>query len=164
MQICSLTPGGYGKAKQFLKDVWNGLFGKSEDEFLRNYFNDPDTLKDLDDVQKTYLNNKGTFLIAIEDDKIIATGALVKVNEDVCELTRMFVHPDHRRLGIAKAISNLLLEFAEQNGYKKIILGSNRQLIASHNLYRNLGFKEIDPSTAEIGKYAIFMEKVLNNQ
>ena len=38
----------------------------------------------------------------------------------------------------------------------------NRQLTASHYLYKKLGFKEVNTATEEESKYAIFMEKTIN--
>jgi GNAT superfamily N-acetyltransferase len=148
-------------AKLFLQSVWNELFGSNPDPYVRDYFNDPETLKDLENITDTYFNRGGTFLVAINNEEIVATGAIIQVDSGTCELCRMFVRSDFRRQGIAETMSRALIDFAKANGYIKMCLGSNRELIPSHHLYKKLGFGEIEPASIEDGKYAIFMEKQL---
>jgi GNAT superfamily N-acetyltransferase len=159
IKIRALLPDEANSVKQFLQNVWNELFGSNPDPYIRNYFSYPETLKDLDDITRTYFDNNGAFLVAVSDNIIVATGAVIRIDAEICEMCRMFVHTEYRRQGIAMSLSNSLLDFAKLKGYKKMKLGSNRELTASHLLYRKLGFKEVQPQSAKDGEYAIFMER-----
>src|ERR1051325_309395 len=63
-------------AKQLLREVWREYFGLDEDLFVRHYFDDPEVLKDLDDIEAAYFSQGGTILAASERGRIVATGAI----------------------------------------------------------------------------------------
>ncbi len=159
--IQPLRPEESAAAKSFLQEAWRGIFGLHDDPFVRDYFDDPQTLKDLDDIEAAYFSQGGTILAASENGRIVATGALSRADGGSCELCRMFVHSDYRRRGIAASLCEALLAFARTQGYKRVYLSSNRHLTDSHRLYEGLGFREIPPLIASYAKYAIFMEKAL---
>ena len=46
-------------------------------------------LSEMEDVQKNYFNNGGTFLVTVDDGRIIGTGAIRFLDRGVCELKRM---------------------------------------------------------------------------
>jgi hypothetical protein len=48
---------------------------------------------DLYDIEKHYLQNRGEFLIGFSDGKLIAMGALKRIDDRTAEITRMRVRP-----------------------------------------------------------------------
>ena len=81
------------------------------------------------------------FLVQEVGSRVVATGAIHEVAEDVCELSRMFVAREWRKRGLATSLANHLLAFARSTNFKTVRLASNKQLTASHQLYRALGFR-----------------------
>ena len=64
-----------------------------------NEFNVPVTLADqpdLLDIENFYLKGKGNFWVAVEDEKLIGTIALIDIDNGQAALRKMFVHKDYR--------------------------------------------------------------------
>ena len=82
----------------------------------QNEFKAPATIKDqpdLLDINSFYRKSKGNFWVALYENKIVGTIALVDFCPDQAALRKMFVHRDHR--GKEKGIGQQLL-----NELKKI--------------------------------------------
>ena len=91
--------------------------------------------------------NGGCLYVAeIEDsNKIIGTAAIrnFKQFHSACELKRMFVSKEYRKLGIGQRLLDITLDFARKAGYSKILLYSSSALKAARNLYLKNGFVDI---------------------
>src|SRR5512138_864586 len=73
-------------------------------------FNDPRTLedsiayhearhelKDMDDIQVNYFENGGIFLAMFDDDEMISTGAIRRIDDETCELKRLWLLHEYQR-------------------------------------------------------------------
>ncbi len=106
----------------------------------------------------------GCFWIAEEiiDKQIIGTAAIrnLKQYASTCELKRMYVVKEYRRLGIGQKLLDTAVDFAKRIGYIRIVLDSSKNLEAARALYLKNGFVDIarynDNHRADI-----FMEKSL---
>jgi ribosomal protein S18 acetylase RimI-like enzyme len=63
----------------------------------------------------------------------------------MCEIKRLFVRPQHRGLGIAKALAKAVIEQGKLKGFASIRLNTNHRMPTAIGLYRTLGFKDIAP-------------------
>jgi putative acetyltransferase len=81
-----------------------------------------DDMTDIDHVQSQYFDNNGTFLLLCNDNKIVGSGAIRRLNDDICELKRMWFHQNYRGQGFGTKMIEKLLEFAKATGYQKIRL------------------------------------------
>jgi putative acetyltransferase len=92
-------------------------------------------------------NNGGCLYVAeIKDgNKIIGTAAIrnLKQFHSACELKRMFVSKEYRKLGIGQGLLDVTLDFARRAGYSKILLYSSSDLKAARNLYLKNGFEDM---------------------
>ncbi|CCH02212.1 GCN5-related N-acetyltransferase [Fibrella aestuarina BUZ 2] len=86
----------------------------------------------------------GQLILAIYEGEVCGLGSLKRINSDIGEIKRMFVHPASRRVGAGRAILNQLLVEAGKIGYKKVRLDSPKFMEAAHALYRRFGFRDID--------------------
>jgi putative acetyltransferase len=106
----------------------------------------------------------GCFWIAEEiiDKQIIGTAAIrnLKQYASTCELKRMYVVKEYRRLGIGQKLLDTAIDLAKRIGYIRIVLDSSKNLQAARALYLKNGFVDIarynDNHRADI-----FMEKNL---
>ena len=106
----------------------------------------------------------GCFWIAEEiiNKQIIGTAAIrnLKQYASTCELKRMYVVKEYRRLGIGQKLLDTAVDFAKRIGYIRIVLDSSKNLEAARALYLKNGFVDIarynDNHRADI-----FMEKSL---
>src|SRR5438128_467958 len=127
--IEDIKPSQVDDAKRLLQTVWNEYFATEEDKFVRTFFDDPKTLADLDDVQTNYFADRGTFVVVLDDNRVIGTGAIKCLDKKICELRRMFLLKEYRGRGLGKQVAQYLLEFARTAGYEKIRLGTNKKLL-----------------------------------
>lgn len=101
-------------------------------------------LNDMDDVQANYFGNGGTFLVTVQDSRIIGTGAIRFLEVGVCELKRMWLLPEFHGQGLGYRIMQALFECARGKGYKAIRLQTDRVVqTRAVTFYRRLGFHEI---------------------
>lgn len=108
--------------KEFgIKVDFNGL--DSDLIHLGEYYNQP--------------NGGYLYVAEIEDsNKIVCTAAIRNLKQFhlVCELKRMFVSKEHRKLGLGQKLLDTTLDFARKAGYSKIFLYSSSELKAARNL------------------------------
>jgi putative acetyltransferase len=103
---------------------------------------------DLVDMGEHYNRYNGgcLYIAEIEDsNKIIGTAAIrnLKQFNSTCELKRMFVSKEYRKLGIGQRLLDMTLDFARNAGYSKIFLYSSSNLKAARTLYLKNGFVDI---------------------
>lgn len=154
--ITAMSQAQVPQVKVFLRAMWAEHFGTEPDPFVREYFNDPATLSDLDDLDAHYFGARGTALVALDGQQLVGTGELARLDDGTAELRRLFLLPGYRGMGIGSAITVHLLAFARHHGYRIIRLGSHRKLHASHRLYERFGFKPIpayDGNTSDLVLY-----------
>jgi len=108
-----------------LKEHWGAL------DLTRN--------PDLNDIALSYAGS--TFLVAWENGKIIATGALVPRANGTAEIVRMSVATGQRRKGIGRMILQRLCEQAKLNGHKQIVLETTETWTEVIEFYQRFGFQ-----------------------
>lgn len=94
--------------------------------------------------------------------QIVGTIALrnLKHLESTCELKRMYVSKEFRRLGIGQRMLDIATGFARKAGYSRIVLDSSKNLDAARALYLKAGFVDI-PRYNDNYRADVFMERRL---
>lgn len=132
-------------------------------DWLEQYFYvEPHDHELLDHCEEVIINKGGYIFFYEQDGSISGTFALIKISEDVFELGKMAVSKAMRGKGIGQKMLQFCLSFAQQEGWKKLILYSNTSLENSIYIYRKFGFTEV-PIDVD-NPYArgnIKMEKIL---
>ena len=82
-------------------------------------------------------------IVVYEDDKVIGGGAIRRYDDENIELKRVFVHTEYQGRGIGSRLVSLLIEWAMELGYKRMILETGELLAESCAVYKKLGFKVI---------------------
>lgn len=101
-------------------------------------------LRDMDDIQKNYFDNNGTFLITLDNESVIGTGALRFLEEDVCELKRMWLLSEYHGQGLGYHMIQELFSMARNLGYKIMRLETDPVFQQrAVDFYKQLGFYEI---------------------
>jgi len=130
-------------ARRLIESVWYEHFHHHPDPFVKDFIYS--RLSDVDSAETVY-GDRAIFLCAVAEDAIIGTGAIKRVDDRECELTRMFVASPYQGRGIGRAIAGDLIGFARNAGYDHIRLSSNTALAASHRLYEMLGVRRTSVS------------------
>ncbi|XP_072263063.1 probable N-acetyltransferase camello [Pyxicephalus adspersus] len=115
--------------------------------------------EDLLNIVETYIwKPNSCFWVAESDGRIVGmVGAQPAPNSDInMTLRRLSVSKDQQRRGIAKALCMTVFNFAQQGGYKRVILDTSTFQINAHKLYQRLGFRitKIIPSRSRLGRFA----------
>ncbi|MEA3226290.1 MAG: GNAT family N-acetyltransferase [Planctomycetota bacterium] len=116
---------------------------------LKEYGLKPDpgaTDADLKDIEQSYFSRGGTFFV-LEDQggSIIGTYGLYPIENQTCELRKMYLHNAHRGKGLGKFLLDSALSKARQLGFRRVTLETASALKEAIALYESYGFVEYQP-------------------
>ena len=145
MEIRSIEPHEWMAAKRVVYHVAYVIFGGTREfEDFVAYHESIHELKDMDDIQKSYFENGGTFLGMFDGGEMICTGALRRLDDETCELKRLWLLNEYHGLGLGYRMLQELLSIARDMGYKRIRLETDPVAQSrALNFYRRIGFHEI---------------------
>lgn len=101
-------------------------------------------LSEMDDMQKNYFENGGTFLVTSLNGHIIGTGAIRYLEEGVCELKRLWLLLEYHGQGLGYRMMQELFRIAREKDYKVMRLLTD-PIVQKRavEFYVRLGFYEI---------------------
>lgn len=161
IQIRRIQPDEWLIAKRVVYRVARVIFDDSRDleDFIAHHESIHE-LKDMDDIQQNYFENGGTFLVMFEDGDMICTGAVRKLDGNICELKRLWLLMEYHGQGLGYRMLQELLTFAREKGYSRIRLETDPVAQSrAVEFYRQIGFYEI-PSYTDKGD-EVAMELIL---
>lgn len=145
IEIRPVQPHEVPEAKRVIFTVAFEIFGGADslEESIAK-FSAQGKLSEMDDMPKNYFDNGGTFLVTVDDGRIIGTGAIRWLEEGVCELKRMWLLTEYHGRGLGYRMMQELFRIARDMGYKTIRLETDPVVqTRAVNFYKNLGFHEI---------------------
>ncbi len=156
MEIRTIETHQIEDAINVIIEVCQELWSISKEELSRY-----DTFQDLQNVQQQYFNNKGNFLVLLDGERIVGTGAVRHLDDEVCELKRMWLLKLYRGRGFGLQMAQMLINFAGKHGYKRmrLDLANEQKQIQALKFYTRLGFYTIERYNE--GLCQVFMEKQL---
>jgi len=127
-----------------------GYFRDLNYEWLEEYF-------EIEPYDRIVLGNPidhviklgGYIFLALVEDNVVGTCALLKHTAKKYELAKMGVTKKFRNLGIGRKLVETAIERSKQLGADKLILATSELLEAANHLYEKMGFEFCDLS--EIG-------------
>ena len=109
-----------------------------------------------------YARPDGRLFLAYSGEKLAGCIALRKLEDEICEMKRLFVREDFRGQKIGILLIEKLLEEAKEIGYKKIRLDTfPPKMGKAVKLYESYGFLEISPYYDNPYGETLYLEKVL---
>ena len=119
------------------------------------------SVPELSELYDLYAGRNAAF-IAMVDGHAVGCAAVRELDADTVILLRMFVQPHSRGLGAARLLAIAAIEYARSEGYRRIVLDTNKQqLVPAYRLYRSLGFEECEPFAEVTYECPTFMELLL---
>jgi ribosomal protein S18 acetylase RimI-like enzyme len=117
-----------------------------------------DFASELAGLPGKYAEPKGALLLA-RDDAGAPLGciALRPLDEDVCEMKRLFLKPEARGLGLGRALAEAIIAAGRDRGYRELRLDTLPSMTSAIALYEGLGFERIDPYYAPTPDGTVFM-------
>jgi ribosomal protein S18 acetylase RimI-like enzyme len=95
----------------------------------------------LDDAVAAYSPPRGVFVLAGPDDRPLACGAVQFLDDDRGEVKRMWVSPDARGRGLARALLGHLEAVIVAHGRSESLLDTNSALTPAVSLYESAGYR-----------------------
>ena len=145
-EIVPLDENHLAEARQMILETLHLVFDVQDSlEALRARLAQRGVLKELDNFKAHYFDRNGTFLIALENGRVIGTGGVRPLSADICELKRLWVRPDYWGKGVGPLLMQALLDFARLSGYRVMRLSTDPVYQKrAVRFYTRLGFSQID--------------------
>ncbi len=85
----------------------------------------------------------GVFIVGYEDEVAVCCGGVKRLDDQVCEIKRMYVAPDARGRGVARILLAALEQRARGLGYTIARLDTGPKQPAARHLYESTGYTAI---------------------
>lgn len=96
---------------------------------------------DLNNIEENYLNSGGVFeLVEDRQGNLLGTFGLFPLDEETCELRKMYFIPQARGIGLGRHILERAVNQARGLGFKRIVLETAGVLQKAIRLYTRFGF------------------------
>lgn len=129
-------------------EAWLGLdlcFQGFEDELLK--------------LPGRYARPNGRLFLASVDEKLAGCIALRKLEKDVCEMKRLYLHEEFRGIGLGNTLIEKLIVDARVIGYSKMLLDTYPpKMRKAVKLYESHGFSAIPPYYDNPHEGVLFMQ------
>jgi putative acetyltransferase len=110
-----------------------------------------------DSLYEVFRQPRSVYYVAESNDGKILGGGGIFPSEglpvDTCELVKMYLLPEARGTGLGKAIIELCLKTARDEGFKKIYLESMPELKQALKVYEKFGFTYLDSALGNTGHF-----------
>lgn len=103
-------------------------------------------------------------LLVRRQGKIVGGGAYRRLDNEICELKRVYIDEGQQGIGIGRALCLALMNSAKEEGFRIVRLDTGKRLTEAISLYESLGFRHIESYheyPEEFLNYMYFMERPL---
>lgn len=149
INILPIQPRQIEDAKYIISAVAQRIFEPDKTvQYFYDVLEEERELHDVDNFQQEYVDNRGLFLVVMDDKKLVGTGAIKKLEENIAELKRLWLIEEYHGQRIGYQVVSQLLDFARAHGYEKVRLQTSQKQERAVRFYKQFGFYEI-PSYRE---------------
>jgi len=141
-------------------DRFADAFDRLNREWLVAYglFEESDR-KHLEHPQESIIETGGEIFLAVHDETVVGTCAVVRCDDETFELVKLSVAREMRGAGLGRRLSETAISWAREHGARRVVLLSSTKLGAALKLYERMGFRygslPADPTYASAD---VFME------
>jgi len=99
--------------------------------------------EELLNLQMVYNAVDGGIILCKEANVFVGSVAIRKINDEIAELKRMYVQPQHQHKGIGQQLLKQAITLTQKHHYKYIRLDTLNHMLPAIKLYKKNGFYEI---------------------
>ena len=141
--------------------AWHRERHSQDLELIDAYFDADEFEAELAGLPGDYAPPKGDLLLASIDGVSAGCVAMKPIDDQRCEMKRMFVYPQFHGRGVGRALGEAIIASARNAGYRTMLLDTSIRQKEAQALYQNLGFKYIEPYydlPDDMKEWLVFME------
>jgi GNAT superfamily N-acetyltransferase len=130
-------------------------------QLIDEYFDTAAFDEELRTLPGVYSPPRGRLLLATVGQQPAGCVALRSIDDEYCEMKRMFVYPCFHGQGAGLALAQRLIENARTAGYRSMRLDTSIRQAEAKGLYARLGFRIIEPYyelPRKMRDWLVFME------
>jgi len=120
-----------------------------------------DFASELNQLPVMYGKPSGCLILVMQGVRPVGCGALRKLSEGICEMKRLYIRSEARKLNLGRRVAERLVERAAALGYQAMRLDTLADMTAAQKLYRSLGFREIAAYYSNPLSNSVYMERSL---
>src|SRR3954469_12174469 len=114
--------------------------------------------KELAGLPGDYAPPSGRLVLAEYDGTLAGCVALHKLEEEICEMKRLYLRPQFRGKRLGRVLADRIITEARQIGYRRMRLDTVEPVMKDAvAMYRKIGFSEIEPYCANPIAGALYM-------
>ena len=114
--------------------------------------------KTVDELRNAYEQPDSCFILAMWEGMVAGCVAMRRLDDETCEMKRLFVRPSFRGLGVGRLLVEVLIGRARATDYKAMRLDTLSTLERAVRLYEALGFRYIEPYNEPLTDDTLFLE------
>ena len=114
------------------------------DSAFQEYLNIQNYDEEIAHLEHKYGEPAGRLYLARWNGETAGCIGLRRIDEEACEMKRLYVYPAFRGRHIAEALTARIIDDARAIGYRSMLLDTLPFLQGALALYKKLGFYEID--------------------
>jgi putative acetyltransferase len=146
-----------GPALESIKSLFKAYLGELNEDLCFQSFD-----SEIDNPLYKYSAPTGALFIAYYNAIPVGCIALQPLQEpQTCEMKRLYVAPDYRKLGVGDALVKALLQEAQSLGYTTMKLDTLERLQAAIKLYLKFGFETVTAYYDNPLPSVVYMQKKL---
>jgi len=125
--------------------TWHRQRHFADQDLIDGYFGTTRFERELAGLPGPYAPPAGRLLLAGSGGIAVGCAALRRIDDQACEMKRMFVSTAARGRGAGRALGTELIRAARAEGYTSMYLDTSTHQTEALSLYRSLGFAEVAP-------------------
>lgn len=150
---------GYGYQKEILKlfTEYTAMLMSKQDNF-EEYLKIQNYDEEIKALEKKYGHPEGRLYIVFCDEKPVGCIALRKLDNEKCEMKRLYINSKYRGNHIGNMLIERIIADAKEIGYKYMLLDTLPFLKNAIHRYKQYGFYEIPRYNNSPGEDTIYMK------
>jgi putative acetyltransferase len=114
--------------------------------------------EELSKLESMYAHDTGGIILCKIDGTFIGCAAIRKIDNNACELKRMWVQLPYQKMGIGEKLLQQCIQLAKHLNYKEIRLDTLQRLQPAILLYKKYNFVETEAYYNNPNKDVVYMK------